>query len=75
MANRVISKVVEKVTGKLVKVLPKTGELVPNPIGLGITAILYSGGLAECQTLSCDLNGDGFADEDFSKGMCRPGFN
>jgi hypothetical protein len=64
-----------KITGKLAKIDPITGKIVPNPLGFVVGASLYSGGLAECQTLTCDLDKDGLADEAFKNGMCSIGRN
>jgi RHS repeat-associated protein len=75
MFNRIIAQAVKKITKSIVTVNPKTGALRANPLGVAITTISYSGGLAQCQTMSCDLDGDGFVDEDYAKGMCRPAFN
>ncbi len=75
ITNRIISKIIEKATGKIVKVDPKTALLTPNPIGWGIGAMLYWNGISQCQTLTCDLDEDGFSDKEFSEGLCKQGFN
>jgi RHS repeat-associated protein len=72
--RRVMSKVIEKITSKVAKIDPKTGLITPNPVGVGIV-LMSPASTAECQTLSCDLDGDGFADKEFNEGICKPGFN
>jgi uncharacterized protein RhaS with RHS repeats len=73
--NILRSKVVEKATGKLLKVDPNSGLLVQNARGFGIWALFNPINTSECQTLTCDLDGDGLADDAFANNMCQPGFN
>ncbi|MCQ8119474.1 NHL domain-containing protein [Methylomonas rosea] len=73
--NKILSKVVEKITGKIAKIDPATGKIVSNARAFGIGLVLYSEGLAECQSPFCDLNGDSLADNAFKQGMCSFGSN
>ena len=74
VTNRVLSKIVEKLTNKFLKIDPFTGRFVPNPVGVFIIGISPKQ-TAICQTLSCDLDGDGLDDNAFELGFCKPGFN
>jgi len=71
--NKILSKIIEKITGKIAKIDPSTGKIISNAKGYGIGLLLYSEGLAECQSPFCDLNGDGFSDDAFNQGMCSVG--
>lgn len=75
ISNRIISKALEKATAKALKIDPKTGLIRANPIGFAIGAVFYSGGMAKCQTLTCDLDEDGFSDKHYDEGMCVMGSN
>jgi hypothetical protein len=64
--------IVEKYTFKVLKVNPLTGALTANPVGLFIFGFTGGPGLAKCQGLYCDGDGDGFADFFYEKVMeCR----
>jgi len=73
--NKILSKIIEKLTNKVVKIDPPTGKFVPNPYGFFAMAIFYSKNTAKCQTLSCDLDFDGLDDNAFEAGSCKAGFN
>lgn len=75
MKNKILSKIIEKLTNKVVKIDPPTGRFVPNPYGFGAMAVFYSKNTARCQTLSCDLDFDGFDDSAFETGSCKLGLN
>ncbi|WP_422463744.1 RHS repeat-associated core domain-containing protein, partial [Endozoicomonas sp. ALB115] len=65
------SKVVETVTSSALKVSPKSGNIIPNPIGVFVGTLTYTGGLG-CQTLDCDNDGDGYPDLEYAN-MCPSG--
>lgn len=77
IGNRAISVGVSKASGGLFRVVPKTGQLAfPSPYAVGPSLLLYTGGMAECQSLYCDGNEDGWSDVHHDEmGICVPGIN
>ncbi|MCL7930673.1 RHS repeat-associated core domain-containing protein [Halomonas llamarensis] len=72
--NTGLSKVWEKVTGGFSKIDPATARVMPNPKGAwGL--LFHWEGMAKCQSLYCDLDGDGLSDSHYGIGICRPGSN
>lgn len=67
--------IVERFSGKIMKVDTSTGRLVGNLYGFALWALVGPGVLVACQTLTCDINDDGLSDTDFSEGQCVLGLN
>ncbi|WP_249975205.1 RHS repeat-associated core domain-containing protein, partial [Vreelandella olivaria] len=75
LGNTGLSNRLGSITGGALKIDPSTGILKAHPIGALATTLFYSGGMARCQTLTCDIDEDGLSDQHFELGMCVPGEN
>lgn len=71
--NRVLNQALGKATFGAYSTVPKTGAIVASPAGVAFELLFYTGGLAECQGLNCDYDGNGVGDLDEQLGRCSAG--
>ena len=72
-ANAALGHALGKTTASAFSIAVKTGELTSSPVGLALELLFYTGGLAECQGLNCDYDGNGVGDLDERLGRCSAG--